>query len=93
MELEEAIKQCEKFIKAFKEDDTKSVIGFDIEAIEIVLQALKNSIPKKKIEEILEDYQERKRYYEDENIEKDNYYFSIEEVIEVLQELLEEKDE
>ena len=40
MELEDAIKQCMKFIKSFKEDDTKSVIGFDVKAIETVLQAL-----------------------------------------------------
>lgn len=41
MELEDAIKQCEKFIKAFKEDDTKSVIGFDIQALEILLYEFK----------------------------------------------------
>lgn len=51
MELEGAIKQCKKFIKAFKKDDTKSVIGFDVQAIETVLQALEDSIPKKKIED------------------------------------------
>ena len=44
MELKEkdAIKQCEKFIKAFKEDDVKSVIGFDVQALEQVIQLLKD---------------------------------------------------
>ena len=42
MELKEAIKQCEKFIKAFEKDDTKSVIDFDVQAIKIVLRALED---------------------------------------------------
>ena len=96
MELEEAVIFLKKVAKEYKTygdldnpefEDTKKIA----ESIEKVLQALKNSILKKKIEEMLEDYQERKRFYEDENIEKDNDYFSIEEVIEVLQELLENK--
>ena len=58
MELEEAIKQCMKFIKSFKEDDTKSVIGFDVKAIETVLEELENSIPKKKIEDKIEELNE-----------------------------------
>ena len=42
MELKEAIKQCEKSIKAFEKDDTKSVIDFDVQAIKIVLRALED---------------------------------------------------
>ena len=72
MELEEAIEQCKKFIQAFKKDDTKSVTGFDVKAVEIVLQELKNSIPKKKIEdkinkldlEIDEEYEKSMAYHQ-----------------------------
>ena len=40
MKLQEAIKKCKKFVKAFKKDDTKSVIVFDVQAIETVLKEL-----------------------------------------------------
>ena len=42
MELEESIKRCKKFIRAFKKDNTKSVIGFDVQAIETVLEEFEN---------------------------------------------------
>ena len=56
MKLEEAIKQCEKFIKSFKKDDTKSVIGFDVQAIETVLKALKKL--QKHCKEMIKEKQE-----------------------------------
>ncbi len=58
--LEEAIKQCNKFIKAFKKDDTKSVIGFDVQAIETVLEGLKNKEKDIKNYEEMYDEDERK---------------------------------
>lgn len=43
MELEEAINECNRFIYAFKQGDVNGIYGFNIQAIETVLQALENS--------------------------------------------------
>ena len=51
-----------------------------------------NSIPISLIEKKIEDYKERKRYYEDENLVYDDEYYSYEIIIQVLQELLDERN-
>lgn len=93
MEIEEAIKRYENFIQAFKHDDTKSFIVFDVKAIETVLQELKNSIPKKKIEDKIEELVKIGNYRTENN--PDGHVHFREEPcdyqIQVLQELLEEK--
>lgn len=53
---------------------------------------LENSIPISLIEKKIEDYKERKRYYEDENLVYDDEYYSYEIIIQVLQELLDERN-
>lgn len=53
---------------------------------------LDNSIPISVIEKKIEDYKERKRYYEDENLVYDDEYYSYEIIIQVLQELLDERN-
>ena len=89
MKLQEAIKKCKKFVKAFKKDDTKSVIGFDVQAIETVLQALesKENKIKDKIKELdnkpIKIYTSNKKYY----YETDKYNDIIKQI---LQELLED---
>ena len=66
MELKEAIKELQEKIKAldrhienYEESDCKTKIYLQLvkekEAIETVLQALKNSIPKKKIEDKIKE--------------------------------------
>ena len=52
---------------------------------------IKNSISKKKIEDKIEDYQERMRYYQDEFIIVDDEYYVYEHKVEGYKELLEDK--
>lgn len=87
--LDEAIKILKRSCELHLQVDEKPN-EFDL-AIETVLKELDNSIPKEKIEEILEDYQERKRYYDDKNIANDEEYYRIEGVIRISRELLEGK--
>ena len=55
MKLEEAIKNVEFLIRDLKVDNYNSTF---IQAIETVLEALENSIPKKKIEDKIKKYLE-----------------------------------
>ncbi len=60
----------------------------NIEAIDTVLQALDNSISKDDIKLKYEDYKERIRYYDDNNIKQDDIYHEYIAICDVLVELL-----
>ena len=84
-ELEEAVIFLKKVAKEYKTYGDLDNPEFEdimkiVETIEIVLQALENSIPKKKIEKLIDDL------YGDEN----TIYGTIR-IIEMLKELLEDK--
>lgn len=49
-------------------------------------------IPKSKLREKIEDYEERIRYYDDEGIEEDEQYYEYKIAINYLQELLQDKE-
>ena len=54
-------------------------------------KCLVESIEKQKVKDKLEDYTERKRYYDGNNIFLDEEYYRIQGRIEILKELLEDK--
>lgn len=87
-EIEEAKERSKRILIAEK-GHIKAPIFLD--DLEVLLQALDNSIDKKVIKAVLEDYQERKRYYDDNNIANDEEYCRIEGIIKILNELLEGK--
>lgn len=59
--------------------------------VKLELYIKENYIPVQKVKDKVEDYTERKRYYDDNNIFKDEEYYKILGTIEVLEELSEEK--
>lgn len=78
--------QDKKRIKELEEKNKlllNSKVGIDL--------SYDDYIPKQKVKDKIEDYTERKRYYYDNNIFKDEEYYKILGTIEVLEELLEEK--
>ena len=86
------IEAIETVLEAFEEKD------LEIETLETKIEQLKityKSITQNKvIKDKIEDYSERKRYYDDNGYYKDIEYYKIEAKIEVLQDLLKgEKDE
>ena len=87
MELEEAINNLKKLIEP---KENRIVMELDIQALETVLQALENSIPKKKIEDKIEEL----NVVENAEALTDILYrqnYTITELVQfVLQELLEE---
>lgn len=101
MELEEAIDRLimmKHFICYDSDEDEENQEAIrDIEAIETVLQALENSIPKEAIEEKIKELNkeiEKYREYTELGIETDVEWVdnvANRQVVTVLQELLEEK--
>ncbi len=97
MELEEAIVYLKKIAKEYKTyGDLDNPEFEDImkipEAIETVLKALKNSIPKKKIEDVLKKIQEEyELLLEHQSGKESNRTKYLQGKIHLAQELLEEK--
>lgn len=56
-----------------------------------IIKVKSQFVPISLIEKKIEDYKERKRYYEDENLVYDDEYYSYEIIIQVLLELLDER--
>lgn len=83
MELEEAIKYL-KIIKMDKNNLNKIGYVYGTEAIETVLQVLENSIPKKKIEDEIEELKNMK-------VGGEVFTTAVNFAIKELQELLEDK--
>ena len=101
MELEEAITILEATIGEFKylqstlDEDERELYEHgiqiqEIKALEIVLEALKNSIPKKKIEDELNKRKKAIKPYEEYNKESRQYWIDTG-VISYCEELLEDK--
>ena len=109
MELEEAKKQCEHIIKFYTDLDTiysKKKKCSEIRAIETLLQALDNSIPKEKVIKKIQELKKiaKKKDIIPETVKEEkldgSYIYSqrfnidgyiAEAIVKVLQELLEEK--
>lgn len=91
MELEEAIKHCEIFIKCMRTDLKEECKDNFIlaEAIETVLQALEKSIPKKRIEDKIKELKTYLKYAVKYANTTEQTCTSIE--LNVLQQLLEDK--
>lgn len=98
--LEETIKRLKNIVDECKIEIKEIGYEYDLydgdepipyKEIETVLNYIDNSISKEVIEEKIEDYRERMRYYEDEYIIVDDEYYRYEAKVEVLQELLEGK--
>lgn len=86
---QDEIRAIEHLIKAYKDLEEKNKKNL----IEIICyqEELENSIPVSLVEETIEDYKKRMRYYEDEHIIVDDEYYKYETKVEVLQELLEKR--
>lgn len=83
MELEEAIKNVRKFNQENRYRDCGKINN----SIDMVLQALENSIPKEKVEDKIEIYKRLEmESFDRDSIQADEYRA----IIKVLQELLEE---
>ncbi len=102
MELEEAIKNCNSIVYFCENNKECQENEFcpdcyieieDVKAIKTILQALDNSIPKKKVENKIKELNE-KGNYKTKNNPNGRVHFHVEPCdyqIQILQELLEEK--
>ncbi len=83
------LKQAVKYLKNIKDADLRIVSHIDfLEAMETVLQALENSIPKKKIEDLIED--KMKTFSEENEVITQEEYYARNYIRKFLKELLEE---